>query len=156
MRTREIVTLILGLAAVAALVIVVKTRQPNRSDATTQEMTSTGGSEGKASRYPAHTGTPKLIKNGPAKTNRTLAQYTRKAGLNIMRDEDLPLSASGLIDDAAFHAYADVSPGDEDSLWIPIAVDYYDLKTGTVGIRSTGNEIREPERGTFLLTRVPR
>jgi hypothetical protein len=154
MRTREIITLVLGLAVVAGFVVTVKTKE-SRNDEVSPATTAASQDEGNTLRQPQHSDAGKLPKNGPAKTDRTLAQYTQKKGLNIMHDGDLPLSASGLVEDLEFHAYADAAP-DGDSQWIPITVDYYDLKTGTIGIRSTANEIREPLRGWFLLTRVPR
>jgi len=155
MKTREIITLVLGLAVVAGFVVTVKTKE-SRSDGVSPATTAASETKGNTLRQPQHGDAGKLLKNGPTKTDRTLAQYTHKKGLNIMHDGDLPLSASGLVDDLEFHAYADAAPDGDDSQWIPITVDYYDLKTGTIGIRSTANEIREPVRGWFLLTRVPR
>lgn len=155
MKTREIVTLLLGLAVVAGFVVTVKSKD-SRTATDSPGMTSEAGTEGSTTRQSQNSETAKLTKDDPATTERRLAQYTFKKGLSIGYDKDLPLSAKGLLNDLEFHAYAEVAPDHEDGELVPITVDYYDLKTGTIGIRSTANEIREPERGMFLLTRVPR
>lgn len=152
MKSREIITLAVGLAAVAGVVAVVKVKASRDSGAPPAEVTAAGETAPQAPVSDTRT----RLGGGPAKTSRTLTQYEHKPSLNIMIDNDMPKSATELSRDAVFHAYADVAAGDEDSHWIPITVDYYDVTRGTIGILSNHNQVREPERGVFLLTRVPR
>ena len=156
MKTREIITLVLGLAAVAGFVATVKLKGSQESGTPPPEVGAAGNAQGEAAQQAREPDAPTRLQNGPAKTARVLSQYESKPDLNIMTDDGMPQCASGLSRDPEFHAYADVAASNEDSQWIPISVDYYDLKTGTIGILSPGNQIKEPERGMFLLTRVPR
>ena len=152
MRTREIITLVVGLAAVAGVVAVMKIKGSRESDAPPPEVAVGGDTAPQA----PGSDTRSKLGNGPGKTSRVLSQYEHKPGLNIMRDDAMQPSASGLAGDPEFHAYADAAPDSEESQWIPITVDYYDVTKGTIGILSNHNQIREPEGGRFLLTRVPR
>lgn len=152
MKSREIITLAVGLAAVAGVVAVVKVKASRESEAPPPEVTALGETAPQAPVSDTRT----KLGNGPAKTSRVLSQYEHKPGLNILRDDAMPPSASGLAEDPEFHAYTDAAPDSEESQWIPINVDYYDVKSGTLGILSTDNQVCEPERGMFLLTRVPR
>ncbi|WP_035600600.1 hypothetical protein [Haloferula sp. BvORR071] len=95
MKSREIITLVLGLAAVVGLVFVVKFKGSPQSGTASPEITSAATSEEKDARQSWHASAPKLMQNGPAKINRTLNQYTQKRGLNLMHDEDLPLVLRG-------------------------------------------------------------
>lgn len=152
MKIREIITLVVGLAAVAGVVAVVKVKASRESDAPPAEVTAAGETAPQAPGSDTRT----KLGNGPANTSRVLSQYKHKAGLNIMRDDAMPPSASDLAEDPQFHAYANVDESTEEGQWIPITVDYYDVTKGTIGILSNHNQVFEPVRGMFLLTRVPR
>jgi hypothetical protein len=152
MKIREIITLVVGLAAFAGVVAVVKVKASRESDAPPAE----GTAAGETALQTPGSDTRTKLGNGPAKISRVLADYVHKPRLWIMIDENMPEKASDLARDPQFHAYTDADESSDEGQWIPITVDYYDVTKGTIGILSNHNQIREPERGTFMLTRVPR